>query len=195
MAPYRGLQVVSDHRSFANFADRFGLDIIGYVEPRPGIPPTRRHTASLIDELKRQGVKLVLVDPYFDLKMPAAIAREAGTALVVMPPSVGGVPQATDYRPAGDGARRGADGTPPAPRTAGGSTPPIARRHIGRSPGSTPTRWRRSFDGCPVVSERPRRRVREQSAARMMRACDVSCGGDFFAAWPTPTSCERMSCG
>jgi ABC-type Zn uptake system ZnuABC Zn-binding protein ZnuA len=97
MAPYRGLKVVSYHRSFPNFAERFGLDIIGYVEPRPGIPPTPRHTASLIDEMKRQGVKLVLVEPYFDLKTPAAVAREAGATLVVMPPSVGGVPQATDY--------------------------------------------------------------------------------------------------
>jgi ABC-type Zn uptake system ZnuABC Zn-binding protein ZnuA len=47
--------------------------------------------------MKRQRVTLVLVEPYFDLKTPAAIAREAGAALVVMPPSVGGVPQATDY--------------------------------------------------------------------------------------------------
>jgi ABC-type Zn uptake system ZnuABC Zn-binding protein ZnuA len=97
MAPFRGFKVVSYHRSFSNFAERFGLEIIGYVEPRPGIPPSPRHTASLIDEMKRQRVTLVLVEPYFDLKTPAAIAREAGAALVVMPPSVGGVPQATDY--------------------------------------------------------------------------------------------------
>ncbi|MDN2752700.1 hypothetical protein PAJ17_09635, partial [Campylobacter jejuni] len=71
--------------------------IIGYVEPRPGIPPTPRHTALLIDEMKRQGVTLVLVEPYFDLKTPAAIAREAGAALVVMPPSVGGDAQTSDY--------------------------------------------------------------------------------------------------
>jgi ABC-type Zn uptake system ZnuABC Zn-binding protein ZnuA len=97
LAPFRGLKVVSYHRSFSNFAERFGLDIIGYVEPRPGIPPTPRHTASLIDEMKRQGVTLILVEPYFDLKTPAAIAREAGAALVVMPPSAGGVAQASDY--------------------------------------------------------------------------------------------------
>jgi ABC-type Zn uptake system ZnuABC Zn-binding protein ZnuA len=97
MAPYRGLKVVSYHRSFSNFAERFGLDVIGYVEPRPGIPPTPRHTASLIDEIKRQNVRLVLVEPYFDPKTPAAIARETGAVLVVMPPSVGGVAQASDY--------------------------------------------------------------------------------------------------
>jgi zinc/manganese transport system substrate-binding protein len=97
MAPYKGLKVVTYHRSFPNFAERFGLDIVGYVEPRPGIPPTPRHTAALIDEMKQQGVRLVLVEPYFDLKTPNAVARETGAALVVMPPSVHGVPQASDY--------------------------------------------------------------------------------------------------
>jgi ABC-type Zn uptake system ZnuABC Zn-binding protein ZnuA len=78
MAPHRGLRVVTYHRSFPNFAERFGIEVVGYVEPRPGIPPTPRHTATLIDEMKRQDVRLVLVEPYFDLKTPRAIAREAG---------------------------------------------------------------------------------------------------------------------
>src|SRR6476660_2691382 len=51
MAPYKGTKVVTYHRSFPNFADRFGLDIIGYVEPRPGIPPTPQHTLDLINEM------------------------------------------------------------------------------------------------------------------------------------------------
>ena len=44
MKPYRGRKVVTYHRSFPNFAKHFGLDVIGYVEPRPGIPPTPTHT-------------------------------------------------------------------------------------------------------------------------------------------------------
>ena len=68
MAPYKGTKVVTYHRSFPNFAERFGLDVIGYVEPRPGIPPTPQHTLDLINEMKRQNVKLVLVEPYFDLE-------------------------------------------------------------------------------------------------------------------------------
>jgi ABC-type Zn uptake system ZnuABC Zn-binding protein ZnuA len=97
LAPYKGLKVVTYHRSFPNFADRFGLDIIGYVEPRPGIPPTPQHTLDLINEMKRQGVKLVLVEPYFDLKTPNAIGRETGAEVLVLPPSVGGVKEITDY--------------------------------------------------------------------------------------------------
>ena len=52
-----------------------GSTSIGYVEPRPGIPPTPQHTLDLINEMKRQNVKLVLVEPYFDLKTPNAIGR------------------------------------------------------------------------------------------------------------------------
>ena len=99
MAPYKGTKMVmvTYHRSFPNFAERFGLDIVGYVEPRPGIPPTPQHTLDLINEMKRQNVKLVLVEPYFDLKTPQAIGRETGAQVLVMPPSVGGVKEITDY--------------------------------------------------------------------------------------------------
>ena len=97
MAPYKGIKVVTYHRSFPNFADRFGLDIIGYVEPRPGIPPTPQHTLDLINEMKRQNTKIVLVEPYFDLKTPNAIGRDTGAKVLVMPPSVGGVKEITSY--------------------------------------------------------------------------------------------------
>jgi len=97
MAPYKGTKVVTYHRSFSNFAERVGLDVIGYVEPRPGIPPTPQHTLDLMTEMKRQNVKLVLVEPYFDLKTPNSIGRDTGARVLVMPPSVGGVKEASDY--------------------------------------------------------------------------------------------------
>jgi zinc/manganese transport system substrate-binding protein len=97
MAPYRGLKVVTYHRSWPNFAERFGLDVIGYVEPRPGIPPSPGHTIDLITEMKRQNVKILFVEPYFDLKTPNSIGRETGAKVLVMPPSVGGVKEITDY--------------------------------------------------------------------------------------------------
>jgi ABC-type Zn uptake system ZnuABC Zn-binding protein ZnuA len=97
MAPFKGTKVVTYHRSFSNFAQRFGIEVIGYVEPRPGIPPAPRHTQALIEEMQRQNVKLVLVEPYFDLRTPNAIARATGAEVVVMPPSVGGAKEVTDY--------------------------------------------------------------------------------------------------
>jgi zinc/manganese transport system substrate-binding protein len=97
MAPYKGLKVITYHRSWANFADAFGLDVVGYVEPKPGIPPTPQHTLDVINAMKAQNVKLILVEPYFDLKTPNSIAEKAGGRVVVLPPSVGGVPAASDY--------------------------------------------------------------------------------------------------
>jgi zinc/manganese transport system substrate-binding protein len=97
MAPYKGTKMVTYHRSFPNFAERFGLDIVGYVEPRPGIPPTPQHTLDLINEMKRQNVKLVVVEPYFDMKTPMAIGRETGAQVLVLPPSVGGTKDVPDY--------------------------------------------------------------------------------------------------
>jgi zinc/manganese transport system substrate-binding protein len=97
MKPYRGLDVVTYHRSWPNFAERFGLEVIGYVEPRPGIPPSPSHTLSLIQTMKAKSVKLLLVEPYFDLKTPNRVAEESGARVVVLLPSVGGEKSVTDY--------------------------------------------------------------------------------------------------
>ena len=97
MAPYRGLEIVTYHRSWSSFAERFGLDVVGYVEPKPGIPPSPAHTRDLMQLMVQHQVKLVVVEPYFDLRTPNAIARETGASVLVLPPSVGGVKEATDY--------------------------------------------------------------------------------------------------
>jgi zinc/manganese transport system substrate-binding protein len=97
LAPYKGLKIVTYHRSWPNFADRFHLEVVGYVEPKPGIPPSPAHTIELIQEMKRQGIKIILMEPYFDQKTPNAIGRETGAKVVVMPPSVGGEKAITDY--------------------------------------------------------------------------------------------------
>jgi zinc/manganese transport system substrate-binding protein len=97
MAPLKGTKIVTYHRSWPNFMERFGLNVIGYVEPKPGIPPTTSHTVQLIDEMKRQGAKVIVVEPYFDLKTPKAIAQQVGGEVLVLAPSVGGSKEATDY--------------------------------------------------------------------------------------------------
>jgi len=97
MRPYRGRKVVTYHRSWPNFAKHFGLDVVGYIEPRPGIPPTPGHTIELIQQMRRDNIKLMLIEPYFDLKTPDSIARETGSKVVVLLPSVGGEKQVTDY--------------------------------------------------------------------------------------------------
>src|ERR1700686_1617829 len=90
-------QIVTYHRSWPNFADHFHLNVVGYVEPRPGIPPSPQHTVELIQQMKRENVKVIVVEPYFDLKTPNAVARDTGGQVLVLPPSVGGEKEITDY--------------------------------------------------------------------------------------------------
>src|SRR5271157_2838435 len=97
MAPYHGRKVVTYHRSWPNFCERFGLEVVDYVEPKPGIPPTPSHTLEVINTMKREGIKLILVEPYFDLRAPNKIAQDVGGQVAVLLPSVGGVKQVTDY--------------------------------------------------------------------------------------------------
>jgi zinc/manganese transport system substrate-binding protein len=97
MAPYKGTKIVTYHRSWPNFMERFGLEVMGYVEPKPGIPPSPSHTIELIAEMKKQGAKLIVVEPYFDLKTPQAIANQTSGKVLVLAPSVGGSKESTDY--------------------------------------------------------------------------------------------------
>lgn len=96
LAPYRGAKIVTYHNSWPNFARRFGLNVVGYVEPKPGVPPSPSHTFDLINMMKQQKVKVILMEPYFDHKTPQSIAERTGARLVVIYPSVGGAKSGTD---------------------------------------------------------------------------------------------------
>jgi zinc/manganese transport system substrate-binding protein len=97
MAPYKGRKVITYHRSWPNFCERFGLVVVDYVEPKPGIPPSPSHTLEVINTMKRENIKLILVEPYFDLRTPNSIAAAVGGQVIVLMPSVGGVKEVTDY--------------------------------------------------------------------------------------------------
>jgi zinc/manganese transport system substrate-binding protein len=97
LAPYRGAKIVTYHNSWPNFTRRYGLNVVGFVEPKPGVPPSPSHTFELINLIKAQKVKAVLVEPYFDLKTPKSIAERTGANLLVMYPSVGARPELDDY--------------------------------------------------------------------------------------------------
>lgn len=97
MKPYHGTQVVTYHNSWPNFARTYSLQVVGYVEPKPGVPPSPSHTFQLIQQMKSEQIKIIIVEPYFDLKIPESIARATGARVVVLMPSVGGVKEITDY--------------------------------------------------------------------------------------------------
>jgi ABC-type Zn uptake system ZnuABC Zn-binding protein ZnuA len=96
LAPYRGAKIVTYHNSWPNFVRRFGLNVVGYVEPKPGVPPSPSHTFDLINLIKREGVKVIIMEPYFDHKTPQSVADRTGAQLIVLYPSVGGAKSGTD---------------------------------------------------------------------------------------------------
>jgi ABC-type Zn uptake system ZnuABC Zn-binding protein ZnuA len=97
LAPYRGTKLVTYHRSWPNFMERWGLNVMGYVEPKPGIPASPSHIIELIEDMKRQNVKLIVMEPYFSSKTPGLDRRAVGGSVIVLAPSVGAVKEAGDY--------------------------------------------------------------------------------------------------
>jgi ABC-type Zn uptake system ZnuABC Zn-binding protein ZnuA len=96
LTPYKGRKVVTYHNSWPNFMRRYGLDVIGYVEPKPGVPPSPSHLFDLITMMKANNVKVILMEPYFDHKTPQSVADKTGAQLVVLYPSVGGAKSGAD---------------------------------------------------------------------------------------------------
>ena len=97
LAHYAGTELVTYHNSWPNFLKHFKLVAAGYIEPKPGIPPSPTHTVEIIDLMKAKKIPVILMEPYFDRKTPDQIAEKTGAKLLVFIPSVGGVPEIKDY--------------------------------------------------------------------------------------------------
>lgn len=94
--PFRGMKVVAYHKNWAYFARDFGLNVIGYIESKPGIPPTPKHVETTIQLIKDSGVTVMLVASYFEKRQPTIIAQRTGIHALFLPLSVGAVPEVTD---------------------------------------------------------------------------------------------------
>ncbi len=97
MKPFKEKKVITYHNSWPYFLRRFGLMAVGYVEPKPGIPPSSSHLIQLIERIKEEKVKIIIVEPYFNSKTPQFVARKSGAKVVVLPPSVSKATGMTDY--------------------------------------------------------------------------------------------------
>jgi zinc/manganese transport system substrate-binding protein len=97
LASLKGKPVVAWHTSWRYFAAYTGLNIVGFMEPKPGVPPSPSHLASLVATMKQTGAKAIIMEPFYDRKTADKIARETGAKVLVVPPSVGGTKALTDY--------------------------------------------------------------------------------------------------
>ena len=97
MEPAKGTGFVSYHKNLAYFANLFGLQSAGEIEPKPGIPPSPSHTAELIDLMKTRKIPLILTMPHFESRTPDSLAKATGARVVVIAPVPDAVPEATNY--------------------------------------------------------------------------------------------------
>ena len=97
MARFAGAPVITYHRSWTYFAKRYKLEVVGFVEPKPGIPPTPQHTLEIIRLAQAKGVKLQLMESFYDDRMPRLIASKSDARLAMVPNSVGGTEQVKTY--------------------------------------------------------------------------------------------------
>ncbi len=94
---FRGQKIICYHKNWVYFTTLFGLDVVDYVEAKPGIPPTARHVAQLIDTIKKEKIRVLLAANYFERRKPQLIADRTGIIPVVVPTSVHGEPGVDTY--------------------------------------------------------------------------------------------------
>ncbi|MEO8194530.1 MAG: metal ABC transporter substrate-binding protein [Gemmatimonadales bacterium] len=97
LAPYRGSKVVTYHKDFVYFANRFGLNIVEELEPKPGISPSPSHLARVIGTMKAQNARVILVQPYQNRRTAETVARQTGAKVLDMPQQPGARPNTGTY--------------------------------------------------------------------------------------------------
>lgn len=97
MAPYYGFTVVDDHNIWPYFARRFGIRVLGHMEPIPGITPTTKHLKKLMKKMNDEDVKTVVSAPYYDPRHAQFLAHETGAELIGLAHQAGSQEGAHDY--------------------------------------------------------------------------------------------------
>lgn len=97
LATIKGKPVVAWHTSWNYFAEYTGMRIVAYMEPKPGVPPSPSHLLQVVQAVKASGAKVIIMEPFYDRKVADLVARQTGATVLILPPSVGGVPGITSY--------------------------------------------------------------------------------------------------
>jgi ABC-type Zn uptake system ZnuABC Zn-binding protein ZnuA len=97
LAEIKGKPVVVWHTSWRYLAEYTGMNIVAYMEPKPGVPPSPSHLVTVMNAIRQSGAKVIIMEPFYDKKVADVVAKETGVTVLIVPPSVGGVPGVTDY--------------------------------------------------------------------------------------------------
>lgn len=89
MAPFKGAKVIAYHNEWCYFENRFGLKIVDFMEPKPGIPPTPSQLVKIIKEVKENNIKVIITSPYFTASSSDAVSKQTGAKTLTLATSVG----------------------------------------------------------------------------------------------------------
>ena len=95
--PLRGKKFISYHKFFEYLANEYGFELVGYIEAKPGIPPSANHMESLIDLARRARLAGILTTAYFARTAPDFLSEKTGVKVIVVPHEVGATPAARDW--------------------------------------------------------------------------------------------------
>src|SRR5450759_75574 len=97
MSPYKGAKIIAYHNEWCYFEQRFGLVIVDFMEPKPGIPPTPAQLVKIISEVKSNAIKLIISSPYFTTSSSDVVSKQTGVKTVTLGTSVGAFDSIKDY--------------------------------------------------------------------------------------------------
>jgi zinc/manganese transport system substrate-binding protein len=97
LAPYAGAKIVTYHKDFPYLAERFKLNVIDNLEPKPGIAPSPAHLAQVITAMKSQGAHAIIVQPFQNRKTAETVARQTGAVVADVAQQPGAVPGTDTY--------------------------------------------------------------------------------------------------
>lgn len=97
LAPYKGMQIVTYHKTWTYFTGRFGLLCDTFLEPKPGIPPSPPHLAKVIANMKANAMRVILVEPFQSHKTAQAVAGHTGATVVDVCQFPGALPDTDTY--------------------------------------------------------------------------------------------------
>ncbi len=95
--PFAGRKIICYHKNWVYFTSAFGLKVAGYVEPKPGIPPSAKHVSYITDLIQKEGIEAMIVAGYFERATPRKIEKKTGTKALFLTMDVGGEEDVTDY--------------------------------------------------------------------------------------------------
>lgn len=98
LAVIKGKPIVAWHTSWKYLAEYTGVNIVAFMEPKPGVPPSPSHLAGVIATMNRTGAKVIVMEPFYDKKIGDFVASKvSGGKVLILPPSVGGTKDADNY--------------------------------------------------------------------------------------------------